>query len=85
MRLNLIRVPHRFLAPLVLLLAGLLALAAAACGGDDGADTSAPTATSAPAATTATQAQPATTTAPSGSAGTPAAATRSNARAHHGP
>jgi len=70
MRLNLIQVPHRFLAPLVLLLAGLLALAVVGCGGDDGADTSDPAATSAPAATTATQAQPATTTAPSGSAGT---------------
>ena len=74
MRLNLIQVPVPFLALAVLMTAGLLTLAAVACGDEETAATTAPAATSAPADTTApspgSQAQPAITTAPSGSAGT---------------
>ena len=66
MRLNLIQVPVPFLALAVLMAAGLLALAAVACGGDE--EPAATSATSVPAATTApatgSQAQPAPTTAP---------------------
>ena len=71
MRLNLIQVPVHFLALAVLMAAGLLALAAVACGGDE--EPAAPAATSAPAAATApstgSQAQPAATSAPPGGAG----------------
>ena len=66
MRLNLIQVPIPFLSLVVLLAAGLLALAAMGCGGGEE-----PTATSAPASTTApstgSQTQPAVTQAPAGS------------------
>ena len=69
MRPKLKHAPVNFMALTVVLLAGLLAFAVVACGGEEE-----PAATSAPAATTApstgTQAQPAATTAPSGGTGT---------------
>ncbi len=71
MRLNLIQVPVHFLSLAVLLAAGLLTLAAVACGGDEEpAATSAPAATAAATApSTGSQAQPAATQAQSDSTG----------------
>ncbi len=82
MRPNLIQVPVNLAALAVLLLAGMLALAVVACGGED--PTQAPAATTpsdsgaAPQATAApsgSQAQQATTAAPSGQQATPASTT----------
>ncbi len=66
MRLNPIQVPIHFLSLAVLLAAGLLALAAVGCGGDE--EPTATAATSAP--STGSQAQPASTAVLSGGAGT---------------